>query len=47
MASNPAPHQPQTPQPPALKQPAFAFPFQRKAQGNGGASAQFTDEHDI
>ena len=47
MTSKPAPHNPQTPKPAVLKQLAFAFPFQRKAQGNGGASAQFTDEHDI
>ncbi len=50
MRNKPASHQPQTPQPPqppALKQLAFAFPFQRKAQGNSGASTQFTDEHDI
>ncbi|MGF6813429.1 hypothetical protein OKW33_000235 [Paraburkholderia atlantica] len=47
MTNNPAPHRPQTPQPPALKQLAFAFPFLRKAQGNASASTRFTDEHDI
>ncbi|MEW6344893.1 MAG: glycosyl hydrolase 108 family protein [Paraburkholderia sp.] len=50
MTNKPAPHKPQTPQPPqppALTQLAFAFPFQRKVQSNAGASAQFTDEHDI
>ncbi|MGF6976965.1 hypothetical protein QFZ94_005415 [Paraburkholderia sp. JPY465] len=47
MTSKPAPHRPQTPQPPVLKQLAFAFPFLRKAQGNASASTRFTDEHDI
>ncbi|MGF6959557.1 glycoside hydrolase family 108 protein [Paraburkholderia youngii] len=47
MTSKPAHHRPQTPQPPGLKQLAFAFPFLRKMQGNAAASAQFTDEHDI
>ncbi|WP_233800190.1 transglycosylase SLT domain-containing protein [Paraburkholderia sp. HP33-1] len=49
MTSNPAPNTPQTPQAPAtrLTQLAFAFPFLHKAQGNPGASAPFTDEHDI
>ncbi|MEX3786353.1 glycoside hydrolase family 19 protein [Paraburkholderia sp. BR14374] len=47
MTSKPAHHRPQTPQPPGLRQLAFAFPFLRKAQGNAAASAQFTDEHDI
>ncbi|MFM0550047.1 chitinase [Paraburkholderia sediminicola] len=30
-----------------LKQPGFAFPFRKKAQGNAGSSADFTDEHDF
>jgi hypothetical protein len=47
MTSKSIPHNPETPRPPALKQLAFAFPFQRKTQGTGGAPAQFTDEHDI
>ncbi|RZF27748.1 glycoside hydrolase family 19 protein [Paraburkholderia sp. UYCP14C] len=47
MTSKPAPHHPQTSQPPALKQLAFAFPFLRKTQGDAGASTRFTDEHDI
>src|ERR1700743_767416 len=47
MTSNAAPHHSQTPQPSSVKRPNFAFPFQRKVQGNNGPSAQFTDEHDI
>jgi predicted chitinase len=47
MTSNPAPNTPQTPPAAHLKQLAFAFPFQRKAQGRFGASVPFTDEHDI
>ncbi|CAM2177245.1 Calcium-binding protein [Paraburkholderia sacchari] len=49
MTSNPAPNPSQTPQPPGtrLRQPAFAFPFLRRAQGTAGASAPFTDEHEI
>ncbi|MCG5074700.1 cell wall hydrolase [Paraburkholderia tagetis] len=49
MTSNPPPNTSQPPQPPGTRprQPAFAFPFLRKAQGPAGASAQFTDEHDI
>ncbi|MGF6923362.1 hypothetical protein [Paraburkholderia sp. 40] len=49
MTSNLAPNAPPTPQPHVarLKQPAFAFPFLRKPQGNITASAQFTDEHDV
>ncbi len=31
----------------ALKQLGFAFPFRKKAQGNAGSSADFTDEHDF
>ncbi|MEX3690202.1 glycoside hydrolase family 19 protein [Paraburkholderia sp. BR14263] len=30
-----------------LKQITFAFPFRKKGQGNGGAAADFTDEHEI
>jgi hypothetical protein len=47
MTNESIPHNPETPRPPALKQLAFSFPFQRKTQGSGGAPAQFTDEHDI
>ncbi|MBB5444261.1 MULTISPECIES: glycoside hydrolase family 104 protein [unclassified Paraburkholderia] len=47
MTSKSVPHNPQTPPPPGLKQPAFAFPFLHKAQGNAGAPARFTDEHEI
>ncbi|CAM2186702.1 hypothetical protein PSAC2689_70005 [Paraburkholderia sacchari] len=49
MTTIPAPNTLQTPQPPGvrLRQPAFAFPFLRKAQGTAGASAPFTDEHEI
>jgi hypothetical protein len=49
MTSNPAPNTSQIPLPPGarLRQPAFAFPFLRKAQGTAGASTQFTDEHEI
>ena len=46
MPRNPTSHQSPSP-PPVLKQPAFAFPFRRNAQGNAGASAEFADEHDI
>ncbi|MEM5447589.1 glycoside hydrolase family 19 protein [Paraburkholderia guartelaensis] len=30
-----------------LKQITFAFPFRKKGQGDGGAAADFTDEHEI
>ncbi|WP_407668198.1 hypothetical protein [Paraburkholderia ferrariae] len=35
-----------TPTPP-LKQITFAFPFRKKGQGNRGAAADFTDEHEV
>ncbi|MCP3715989.1 hypothetical protein [Paraburkholderia sp. CNPSo 3281] len=31
----------------SLKQITFAFPFRKKGQGNGGAAADFTDEHEM
>ncbi|MFM0666697.1 chitinase [Paraburkholderia sediminicola] len=43
MANTTPPNPPGTP----LKQPGFAFPFRKKAQGSAGSSADFTDEHDF
>ncbi|MGF6853906.1 glycoside hydrolase family 19 protein [Paraburkholderia sp. CI3] len=49
MTSQPAAKKPQasTPAPARLKPLSFAFPFLRKGRGQSGASAQFTDEHEI
>ncbi|MGF6853910.1 glycoside hydrolase family 19 protein [Paraburkholderia sp. CI3] len=49
MTSQPAPKKPQapTPAPARLKPLPFAFPFLCKGRGQSGASAQFTDEHEI
>ncbi|RKT13440.1 putative chitinase [Paraburkholderia sp. RAU2J] len=38
---------PQNPPSTPVKQLAFAFPFRRKGQGTGAASADFTDEHEF